>query len=62
MITYLIFLFIEIKINPTKVINPPKNILNVIISENIKYANIVAIIGSPSGKAAAIVGETYFIE
>ena len=44
------------------VINPPKNIFRVIFSEKIKYASIVAIIGSPNGKADAIVGETYRIE
>ena len=38
---------------------PPINIPNPIISEKIKYANMVAIIGSPSGKADATVGETY---
>jgi len=49
-------------INPTNVINPPKNILIVIASEKNKKAKKVAIIGSPRGNAATIVGDTYLIE
>lgn len=41
---------------------PPINIFNEIYSEKIKNAKTVAIIGSPNGKAATIVGGTYFIE
>ena len=61
-IIHLFFLYNEISINPTRVTVPPIKILDVIFSEKIKKARIVAIIGSPRGNAAAIVGDTYFIE
>ena len=62
LMNYFIFLYIEIKISPARVTPPPKNIFKVIISAKIKYAKIVAIIGSPSGNAATIVGDTYLTE
>ena len=54
------FLYIEITINPEKVKIPPMITFIDIISQKIKYAKIVAMIGSPTGKAATMVGETYF--
>jgi hypothetical protein len=55
-------LFLINKINPNAITTPPKKTWEEIPSLNKTKARIEAIIGSPSGMDAMIVGETYFIE
>ena len=47
---------------PTIIKTPPKKVAQRTLSEKIIHANSEAIIGSPIGTEATIVGEVYLIE